>query len=63
LHISVKNFGIGIKKSGQAKVCNRFYRVENETIGGIGGYGTGLYLAQQNIIQHGGLMWVESEET
>jgi signal transduction histidine kinase len=62
VQIAVKDFGMGIKKADQFKIFNQFYRVENEATEGICGYGIGLFIAKQIILQHGGLIWVESEE-
>ena len=59
---AVTDTGIGIKKKDQEKLFQRFYRVENEQIKHISGFGIGLYLSSEIINRHKGKVWVESEE-
>lgn len=51
--------GIGIAKSEQARIFQRFERVESNV--NIGGLGLGLFISQQIIEAHGGKIEVESE--
>jgi len=44
------------------KLFHRFYRVENEKMKNITGFGIGLYLSSEIIQRHKGKIWVESEE-
>lgn len=44
---SVKDTGIGISKSDQAKIYNKFYRSEDYRTRETGGTGLGLYIAQK----------------
>ncbi len=60
--VSVSDQGIGIKHQDQAKLFQRFYRVENEKMQNISGFGIGLYLAREIIKRHQGKIWMESEE-
>jgi two-component system sensor histidine kinase VicK len=62
IQIAVKDFGVGIKKTDQDKIFNQYYRVENKMTGEICGHGLGLFIAKQLILEHGGLIWLESEE-
>jgi len=62
LQVAVVDEGIGIKRKDQEKLFQRFYRVENEKIKNISGFGIGLYLASEIIQRHKGRIWVESEE-
>jgi two-component system sensor histidine kinase VicK len=62
IQIAVKDFGVGIKKTDQDKIFNQYYRVENKMTGEICGHGLGLFIAKQIILEHGGLIWLESEE-
>lgn len=55
--ISVKDFGIGIKKADIPKIFRRYFRVNEEK----SGFGLGLYITSQIIFQHNGKIWVESE--
>lgn len=45
LTFAVKDTGIGISKSDQAKIFNKFYRAEDYRIRETGGTGLGLYVA------------------
>ncbi|MGN8070780.1 cell wall metabolism sensor histidine kinase WalK [Mucilaginibacter sp. SG564] len=62
LKVSVKDAGIGLKKSDQQTVFQRFYRVEDESTRGLSGFGIGLYLSAEIIRLHHGKIAVESEE-
>lgn len=58
---SVKDEGIGIKPEDQAKLFERYYRVEGNRITGVSGFGIGLYLCAEIIERHDGKIWVESD--
>jgi len=58
---SFTDFGIGIAAKNLKKVFNRFFRVDESSYL-FSGFGIGLFISRQIIIQHGGKMWVESEE-
>ncbi len=60
--LSVQDFGLGIPKEKQAKVFERFYRVEGRTETIYPGLGLGLYISSEIISRHGGTIWVESGE-
>jgi len=60
--VAISDTGIGIKRKDQEKLFQRFYRVENERIKNISGFGIGLYLASEIIQRHKGKIWVQSEE-
>lgn len=62
VEVSVSDTGIGIRPKDQEKLFQRFYRVENENIKNISGFGIGLYLASEIIQRHKGKIWVESKE-
>jgi len=62
VQVSVSDTGIGIRPKDQEKLFQRFYRVENENIKNISGFGIGLYLASEIIQRHKGKIWVESRE-
>lgn len=59
IHIAVRDYGIGIPKTAQQHIFDRFYRVDNKTIPGLG---MGLYIAHEIVQYHGGKLTVESEE-
>ncbi len=58
--ISVQDFGIGIKKSNQGKIFERFFQVGNKVGQNFSGLGMGLYISASIIERHGGRIWVES---
>ena len=61
LIISVKDFGMGIKKEERDKVFERFYRGGNELTRTVKGSGLGLTLVKQIVEAHNGTVQVESE--
>lgn len=58
--VSVKDEGIGIKPEDQARLFQRYYRVENMVIKHVAGFGIGLYLSAEIIERHHGRIGVES---
>lgn len=59
---SVQDFGFGIPKIKQAKIFERFYRVEGDGENTYPGLGLGLYISSEIIKQHGGEMHFQSVE-
>jgi two-component system sensor histidine kinase VicK len=62
VEVAVKDEGIGIRLKDQAKLFQRFYRVESAKMKNISGFGIGLYLASEIIQRHKGTIGVESKE-
>lgn len=60
--VSVKDYGIGILKSHQRKIFERFYRVYEDKDKTFPGLGMGLYISSKIIARHSGNMWVESTQ-
>jgi signal transduction histidine kinase len=58
----VRDQGIGIPASQQARIFGRFVRAENARATEIAGTGLGLYLCRELVEWHGGHLWFESEE-
>jgi len=58
---SVQDHGIGIQKSAQARIFERFYKVDRARVRG-GGTGLGLSIARHFVEGHHGRIWVESDE-
>jgi len=61
---SVEDHGVGIPRAARDRVFERFYKVDRARLRAEAGGGTGLGLAiaRHVIEQHGGRIWVESEE-
>jgi len=58
---SVQDQGVGIPRSALPRIFERFYKVDRARVRG-GGTGLGLSIARHVVDQHGGRIWVESEE-
>jgi two-component system phosphate regulon sensor histidine kinase PhoR len=63
VRLSVEDHGVGIPKADQGRIFERFYKVDRARVRVRGGgTGLGLAIARHVIEQHGGRIWVESEE-
>jgi PAS domain S-box-containing protein len=60
--IFVSDEGIGINAVEQARLFDRFYRVNNEKIKTVSGFGIGLYLVSEILRYHHSKIMVESKE-
>jgi len=58
--VSVQDSGIGIPADDQARVFERFYRVDSPAVHSTGGSGLGLSIVKGHVEAHGGRVWVES---
>ena len=61
VHLTVEDHGVGISPADQARIFERFYKVDRVRVRG-GGTGLGLAIARHVIEQHGGRIRVESVE-
>jgi PAS domain S-box-containing protein len=59
--VSVQDSGIGINKTDQGKIFNRFYRVEGKNERTFPGFGIGLFICQDIVQRHEGKIGVTSE--
>jgi len=62
IRIAVSDEGVGISNADQKKLFNRFYRVKNEKVKNVSGFGIGLYLVSEIVRNHDSKIEVESEE-
>jgi len=58
--VMIVDKGIGISQTDQDHIFERFYRGQGSQI--VSGSGLGLYICREIVLQHGGLIWVESEQ-
>jgi signal transduction histidine kinase len=58
--ISVTDFGKGIKPQDQAKLFQRFIRLESDLNSSVRGSGLGLYISRRLVEAMNGKIWVES---
>ena len=59
--VEVTDQGIGIAAADQARLFERFYRVEHDDKGHVSGFGIGLYLVSEILRLHGSEIKVRSE--
>ena len=59
--IKVRDWGIGIPRTEQNKIFNRFYRVGDELTGKVKGSGIGLTIVRQIIEDHHGKVTIKSK--
>ncbi|MDQ3777496.1 MAG: HAMP domain-containing histidine kinase, partial [Actinomycetota bacterium] len=62
VRFSIRDEGIGIPAKEQARIFEKFHRVDPGMTRGIGGTGLGLYISHELVQQMHGEMWVESRE-
>lgn len=61
VEMEVRDTGIGIPREALSKIFERFERVSNIPIPGVGGAGLGLAITKELVELHGGKIRVESE--
>lgn len=61
VEVKVIDYGVGISLADQARLFERFYRVDNELQYHISGFGIGLYLVAEILQLHGSQIRVQSE--
>jgi two-component system phosphate regulon sensor histidine kinase PhoR len=61
LRFAVSDSGLGIPATEQRRIFEKFYRVDPQMQGGIGGTGLGLYISRELVRRFDGRIWVESQ--
>jgi signal transduction histidine kinase len=60
VRFSVSDEGIGIPVAEQRRIFEKFYRLDPNMAGGVGGTGLGLYICRELVRRMDGRIWVES---
>ena len=60
--LSIRDFGIGIPVTQQSQLFNRFFRADGTNANTFPGLGLGLYISNEIIKLHSGILNFESEE-
>jgi PAS domain S-box-containing protein len=59
VRLAVSDDGIGIPPAERRRIFEKFYRLDPEMTGGIGGTGLGLYICRELVRRIDGRIWVE----
>jgi signal transduction histidine kinase len=62
VRFAVIDEGIGIPPQEQARIFEKFHRLDPNLTRGVGGTGLGLYICQELVRQMNGRIWVDSRE-
>jgi two-component system, OmpR family, phosphate regulon sensor histidine kinase PhoR len=61
IRFAVRDEGLGIPTGEQDRIFDKFYRLDPDNRGGVGGSGLGLYICRELVHSMHGRIWVESE--
>jgi PAS domain S-box-containing protein len=61
VRFAVRDSGLGIPREEQARIFEKFYRLDPDMTEGIGGTGLGLYICRELVRRVDGRIWVESD--
>jgi PAS domain S-box-containing protein len=62
VRFAVRDEGLGIPIDEQARIFDKFYRLDPNLTRGVGGTGLGLYICSELVGRMGGRIWVETRE-
>jgi PAS domain S-box-containing protein len=60
VRFTIADGGLGIPAAEQERIFEKFYRLDPDMTGGVGGTGLGLYIARELVRRVGGRIWVEA---
>lgn len=60
--VAVQDFGIGIPRTLQDKIFDRFFQIDRPLAQTYSGLGLGLYITKEIVDRHQGEIWVKSEK-
>jgi signal transduction histidine kinase len=59
VRFTIADEGLGIPPGEQSRIFEKFYRLDPDMTGGIGGTGLGLYISRELVRRVHGRIWVE----
>jgi signal transduction histidine kinase len=62
VRFTVADQGLGIPPAEQSRIFEKFYRLDPDMTGGIGGTGLGLYISRELVRRVDGRIWVEPND-
>lgn len=62
VYCTIRDFGMGIAPGNLPNIFEKYFRINNKTLGTYPGLGLGLFISAQIIRLQGGDIWAESEE-
>ena len=62
VRFTVADEGLGIPPAEQGRIFEKFYRLDPDMTGGIGGTGLGLYISRELVRRVHGRIWVEAND-
>ena len=62
VRFTVADEGLGIPPAEPSRIFEKFYRVDPDMTGGIGGTGLGLYISRELVRRVHGRIWVEAND-
>jgi len=62
VRFSIADRGLGVPASEQARIFEKFYRLDPAMTRGIGGTGLGLYICRELLRRIDGRIWVEPND-
>ncbi len=62
VRFAVADGGLGIPAGEQSRIFEKFYRLDPDMTGGVGGTGLGLYIARELVRRVNGRIWVEPND-